>query len=359
MMAEAAFVWNHALALQRRFYSLSKALSWKRNYISFYDMCHHFAKRIHRTRLASHTVREILMRQDSAYTMFFKKVKKRPPKFKRTKDFTSFAYDYCGYKLYGNEFIITKTSKRFKFALSRKWEGNVKWVRVIRSNEEWFLIVDTDATPKDYGKTHEGASVGIDFGLKTFMTLSDGRKITSPQFYRGTMNRINKWERLLSKTRKGSNHWYSYKRQINRLHAELRNKRTDWFFKTAHDLCRDYDYIFIEDLNIAAMMKRKGWGRKICDIGWASFVGILQHVSTKYGVVVHKIDRFYPSSRLCSCGHKNDALSLNDREWTCPVCGQINDRDLNAAQNILRRGIVELRSICKTVPEHALVGAVR
>lgn len=359
MMAEAAFVWNHALALQKRFYALSKTLEWKRSYISFYDMCHHFAKRITRTRLASHTVREILMRQDNAFSMFFKKVKKRPPKFKRAKDFTSFAYDYCGYKLYGNELIITKTSKRFKFVLSRKWEGNVKWIRIIRSNGDWYLIVDTDAVPNTYGETHTGASIGIDFGMKTFMTLSNGIRIESPQFYRHSMNEIKKWGRLLSKSKKGSNHWYSYKRRLNQIYANLKNRRTDWFFKTAHTLCKNYEFVFIEDLNMAGMMRRKGWGRKISDLGWASFVSILEHISAKYGVTVHKIDRFYPSSRLCVCGYKNETLKLNDREWVCPSCGQIHDRDVNAAQNIYRRGIAELGSFGKTISECALNGTAR
>ena len=117
-------------------------------------------------------------------------------------------------------------------------------------------------------------------------------------------------------------------------------------WKLAHDLCRNYDYIFIEDLNLNGMMKM--WGRKVSDLSHGTFINILEQTAVKYDVVVHKIDRWYPSSKLCDCGYKNDKLTLKDREWVCPQCGQIHDRDINAAKNILRKGISELVSNSKT-----------
>ena len=359
MMAEAAFVWNHALALQKRYYSLSKTFGWDKKYISLYEMEHHFAKRIKRTRLASHTVREMLKRQDIAFNRFFKKIAKRPPKFKKAVALTSFVFDYSGYKLYGDEFIINKISKRFKFSLSRRWEGRVKLVRVVRSNNDWYIVIVTDASPKQYGKTHTGASVGVDFGLKTFMTFSDGTRIEAPLFYKQLSNKIVKWQRLLSKSSLGSNHRKAYKRQLNRVYADLNNKRRDWYYKTAHRLCQQYEFIFIEDLNISGMMTHKNWGRKVSDLGWSTFVGILESISTKYGVTLHKVGRYFASSRLCDCGYKNDALRLSDREWVCPNCGQVHDRDLHAAQNIYRQGVADLRSIGKTLQSVAYAGSMR
>ena len=117
-------------------------------------------------------------------------------------------------------------------------------------------------------------------------------------------------------------------------------------WKLAHDLCRNYDYIFIEDLNLNGMMKM--WGRKVSDLSHGTFINILEQVANKYDVVIHKIDRWYASSKLCNCGYKNDKLTLKDREWICPQCGQIHDRDINAAKNILRKGISELVSNSKT-----------
>ena len=105
-------------------------------------------------------------------------------------------------------------------------------------------------------------------------------------------------------------------------------------------------HIFIEDLRLTGMTKM--WGRKMNDLAHAAFVGKLEYVASKYGVVVHKIDRWYASSKTCECGYVNKSLKLSDREWVCPKCGSINHRDLLAANNILRKGISELESMCKT-----------
>ena len=356
MMREAAFVWNHALALQKRYHSLAKAFGWENSYIKTARMQAFFAKRIKPTRLHSQTVQEILQRQDASFGLFFKHVTRRPPKFRKAEEFTSFVFKQGGYKLYGNEFIVNKISKRFKFSKSREWEGKVKNVRVFRSRGEWYILVVTDAEPMQRGKTHTGASAGIDFGLKTFMTFSDGTEIDAPQFYKRLLRKVRKWQRLLSKSTKGSNHYRAYRRQLNRVYAELADRRTDWFYQTAHDICRKYEYLFVEDLSIAGMAMMRRWGRKVNDLGWTGFLKTLEYVASKYGVIVHKIDRWYPSSKLCDCGYKNDALTLADREWVCPLCGTVHHRDEHAAQNILRRGIAELESICKTGHRAAAAG---
>ena len=117
-----------------------------------------------------------------------------------------------------------------------------------------------------------------------------------------------------------------------------------------------YDRIFLEDLNIKGMSRR--WGRKMYDQAHSSFVVKLEYVATQYNVVVHKIDRFFPSSKTCTCGYVNKELRLTDREWVCPHCGTVHDRDLLAANNILRRGIVELESNSKT-KKHSVDGQLR
>ena len=356
MMREAAFVWNHALALQKRYHSLAVRFGWERTYINSVRMQKHFAKRVARTRLDAQTVQELLQRQDASFRLFFKRVTRRPPKFRRAEEFTSFVFKQTGFKLYGNEFIVNKISKRFKFSKSREWEGKVKNVRVFRSRGEWYILVVTDAEPMQRGKTHTGASAGIDFGLKTFMTFSDGTEIEAPQFYKRLLRKVRKWQRLLSKSTKGSNHYWAYRRQLNRVYTELADKRRDWFYQTANDICRKYEYLFVEDLSIAGMARMRHWGRKVNDLGWTGFLKTLEYVASKYGVTVHKIDRWYPSSKLCDCGYKNDALTLADREWVCPLCGTVHQRDAHAAQNILRRGIAELESICKTGHRVAAAG---
>ena len=341
MLRESAFVWNHALALQKRYYALYKT------FIPSAKLQKHFAKRIKRNLLHSQTVQEIIQRLDTAYQRFFKHVAKRPPKFKRAKDFVSFAFKQGGFALNGNELIINRIRKRFRFSYSREYKGNIKMVRIKRSHlGEYYVYVITDSQPSSYGKSHNGASIGIDFGLKTYMTLSDGERIDNPQFLKHSIKDIRKASRRLSKCQKGSNHREQSRLSYCRLQEKLVNKRTDFMWKLSHSLCRNYDYIFIEDLNLNGMMKM--WGRKVSDLSHGTFINILEQVANKYNVVVHKIDRWYPSSKLCDCGYKNNKLMLKDREWVCPHCGQIHDRDVNAAKNILRKGISELVSNGKT-----------
>ncbi|MDE5888902.1 MAG: transposase [Bacilli bacterium] len=341
MLREACFVWNHALALQKRYYALYKA------FIPSAKMQKHFAKHIKRNLLHSQSVQEILQRLDVAYNRFFKHISKRPPKFKKSKDFCSFAFKQGGFALNGNELTINRLKKRFRFSYSRSYEGRIKMLRVKRSHlGEFYVLIITDSQPKSYVKSHNGASIGIDFGLKTYMTLSNGKQIEHPQFLKRNLKKIRKASRRLSKCEKGSNHKELARKAYCRLQEALVNKREDFMWKLSHDLCRKYDYIFIEDLNLQGMVRM--WGRKVTDLSHGTFVSILEQVSRKYGVTIHKIDRWYASSKLCKCGYKNENLALTDRQWVCPHCGQIHDRDVNAAKNILRRGISELVSSGKT-----------
>lgn len=338
MLGECCFVWNHALSLQKRYYRMSG------KYISIGRMQKHFAKRIKRNLLHSQTVQEILERLDESYSRFFKKRSKRPPKFKRFDRFNSFVFKQGGFMLNGNIFTINKGKKRFKFSYSRHYEGNIKQIRIIRETCRRFsLIIVTDHNPvNSYRKTHDGASVGLDFGLKTYLTKSDGSEIASPLFFKRYQDKIKKCGKRVSNAKKGSNNRSRRLFELQQVHRKINNLKSDFQWKLAHELCKRYDYIFIEDLNIEAM--RRIWGKKISDLCHSSFIDKLMYVSLKYGVIVHKIDKWYPSSKTCECGYINKLLSLKDRKWICPECESINDRDVLAARNILRKGISELES---------------
>lgn len=346
MLREASFVWNHCLALQKRYYSLYG------KYVTNNAMKKHYAKRIKRTLLHSQTTQEILERLDTAYQRFFKKLAKRPPKFRKAIDFCSIVYKQGGFSLNGNVLTVNTIKTRFKFSYSRPYEGRVKRISIKRSRiGEYYLIITTDAEPKAYGKTHNGASVGIDFGLKTYMVLSDGTTVKNPQYLKADLDNVRRKSRSLSKCKKASNNSERRRKGVCREFESITNKREDFQWKLAHELCQKYDYIFIEDLSLLGMTRM--WGRKMSDLAHAEFVSKLEHIARKYGVTVHKIDRFYPSSKTCECGYVNKNLSLKDREWVCTECGKVNDRDLNAAENILRRGISELWSGSKTVSDTA------
>ena len=344
MLREACFVWNHALAIQKRYYALFG------KYIACSRMQSHFSKRIRRTLLHSQTTQEILARLDLSYRRFFKRLNRRPPKFRRASDFSSIVYKQGGFKLNGNVLVVNSIKTHFKFSYSRAYEGKVRQLRIRRSRlgEYWLHIVtDAVAPAVPYRKTRKGASVGMDFGLKTYLTLSDGTRIENPQFFKGGLNELRRRSKALSRCEKGSNHRRGRRRDLERWHERIRDCRDDWQWKTCHELCRRYDTVCIEDLNLVGMSRL--WGRKMGDLAFGAFVQKLEHVASKYGVTVVKVDRFYASSKTCSvCQRVNERLSLRDRSWTCPSCGTVHDRDLNASINILRQGIASSGSTRKT-----------
>ena len=339
MLREACFVWNHALALQKRYYSLYK------KYINVDKLQKHFTKRIHRHYMHSQSVQEVIQRLDASYKRFFKHKAKRPPKFKRHKDFTSFVFKQGGFIINGNVFHLNSVKKDFRFCYSRKYQGNIKLLRIKRSPKgDWYIFIVTDANSEPITKTHNGASIGIDFGLKTYLTLSNGEKVQNPQFLKHDLNKLQKLSRAYSKASKSRKEYA--RRSLASFYEHLSRKRKDWQRMLAHELCRRYDYIFIEDLRLTGMTKL--WGRKMNDLAHGQFVILLTEIAARYGCVVHKIDRYYPSSKLCSCGYKNNDLTLQDRKWVCPICGRTHDRDVLAAANILRRGIYEMARKSKT-----------
>ena len=342
LFQEARFVWNRFLAIQKRYYSIF------RKFASAVQLQKHYSKRYKRTYLHSQTAQEVIQRLDLAYQRFFKHLAKRPPKFKNKQAFTSFVYKQGGFSINGNTITLNSIKKTFKFHLSREVKGNVKRVIIKRSAlNDYYVVIVTDHTPNQYNiQSRNGASVGIDFGLKTYLTLSDGTEVSNPQYLKHNLRKLQQASKNLSRKVKGSHNRQRAKRSLCSLHEHISNSRKDFQWKLAHLLCKQYEYIFLENLSLLGMTRL--WGRKMNDLAHSSFVDILCYVATKYGTTVHKIDRFYASSKLCDCGYKNDNLALTDREWVCPQCGQIHDRDVHAATNILRRGIYELESVHKT-----------
>ena len=342
MLREACFVWNHALALQKRYYSLTG------KYCSCARMKAHFARRITRHLLHSQTVQEILERLDESFRRFFNHLAARPPKLKKAEQFQSIVWKQGGFKLNANVFVVNSIKQHFKFSYSRPYEGRVRQVRIKRSHlGEYYLYIVTDAVAQPCRKSHNGASVGLDFGLKHYQTADDGTRINSPLFLRQGMKDLKKASRHLSKCEKGSSHRKAARLNLDRIHEKIAHRRDDWQWNLCHGLCRKYDVICIEDLQLTGMSRL--WGRKMSDLAFGSFVQKLEHTASKYGCRVVKIDRYYPSSKTCNvCQYVNELLSLSDRSWTCPSCGTSHERDVNAAKNILRQGIASSGSPCKT-----------
>src|SRR5690606_12615419 len=285
----------------------------------------------------------ICQRVDEAYKRFFKGLAKRPPKFKKAKNFNSFVLKQNGWKISENVLTIGKT--RYKFSKSRHYE-NIKRITVKRNKlGEIFFVLCCDLKPIKYERVGD-ATIGIDFGLKSFLTTSNGQEIQSPEFFKSNLKAIKSLNKQLSKKKKGSKNRLKALKNLQRAHINISNKRNDFEWKLAHQLCKNHSFIAIEDLNIEAM--KRLWGRKVSDLSFSSFVLKLEQVANKYNTVVQKVDRWFASSKTCTCGVVNRELKLSDREWACTSCGEVHQRDVLAANNILRQGIVEYRTKYKT-----------
>jgi putative transposase len=303
---------------------------------------HHIAKLRKRNKFwqlaGSQAVQDICQRIEKAYQLFFKHSKKgvRPPNFKKVKKYKSFTLKQAGYKFLGGN-RIKIGSKVYQFWNSIAIEGKVKTVTIKRTPlGEMFLVVVVDGSCPEI-KSETGKIAGFDFGLKTFLTCSEGFYIQSPQFLRQALNEVKKASRNLSKKRFGSNNWEKARKHLVRQHEKVVNRRRDWFWKLSHQLTDQFDVLCFETLNLKGMQRL--WGRKISDLAFGEFIEILEWVVTKKEKLIVFIDKWYPSSKTCfHCGHVLEKLELDVREWRCPSCSNINGRDENASLNIKRVG---------------------
>jgi len=150
-----------------------------------------------------------------------------------------------------------------------------------------------------------------------------------------SLNQLRKLNKAVSRKQKGSGNWWRAVRELARLYRKIANQRRDWHYKRATDLCRQFDNIVTETLNLEGM--KRLWGRKVSDLAFYQFVEILKYKCLKHKRAFFQVSQWRTTTKPCSdCGHHNENLSLSDREWTCPECGSHHDRDVNAAINILR-----------------------
>lgn len=201
------------------------------------------------------------------------------------------------------------------------------------------IVIDQGTHP--IIKFETGKIAGFDFGLKTFLTCSEGFKVESPQFLKSSLDDIKKASQQHLRKLKGSRHRERARKHLVRQHEKVSNRRRDWLWKLAHQLTDLFDVLCFETLNLKGMQRL--WGRKISDLAFGEFKTILEWVAGKKGKQIVYIDPWYPSSKTCSCcGHVLGELDLSTRRWRCPRCQKENDRDENASVNIKRVGISAL-----------------
>lgn len=342
----ASEVWNFCVAMCRMYYKTygqTLSVNTLKKYITRLKKRRKWQ---HWNNLGSQAIQDVVERIGRSYDAFFKHIKgkrhgkKSPPGFKKRTKYKSFTLKQAGYSFDADSNVVIINGQRYKFWKSRPIDGTVKTLTVKRTIQgEYYLFIVVKKECNDV-LPRAGKSVGMDFGLKHFLTLDDGSVIDSPQWYKTSLAEIRKAHRRLSRCQKGSRNREKAIRHLNKVYERVSNLRKEWFFKLAHHLVGEYAIICIEDLNLEGM--KKLWGRKVSDLAFAEFVFILEWVASNAGTEVVKIDRWAPSSKACHvCGTVNENLTLKQREWDC-TCGAHLDRDVNAAINIRLLGLNQL-----------------
>jgi putative transposase len=350
----AGVIYNHAIALHRRYYRMwKKHLSCAKlqSHIAKLRKCNPFWQLV-----GSQAVQDICQRIEKAYQLFFKHPSKgvRPPGFKKVKKYKSFTLKQAGYKFLGDN-RVKIGSRVYQFWKSRDIEGTIKTVTIKRTSlGELFLVVVVDGVAPSEVQSATRNEAGFDFGLKQFLTCSEGFKLDAPQFFKHSLKAIRKANQQLSRKQKGSHQRERARKHLARQHEKIAYQRRDWFWKLAHQLTDQFDVLYFEDLNLKGMQRL--WGRKVSDLAFREFLQIMEWVARKKGKSVVYRDRWFPSSKTCNhCGHVLEKLDLETRWWRCPICHAENDRDHNAAINIklgrnLSRSLGDVRQAPLAIP---------
>jgi putative transposase len=280
---------------------------------------------------------------DNAFTRFFRKQSKFPT-FKKKNGRGSIQYPQkVSVDFKRSKVKLPKVGEVF-CVFDRKFDGKIKTCTVSKTPTGKFFIsilVDNDQTlPSKVPIILDGA-IGIDLGLTHFAILSDGTKVPNPRFLSKLLDRLNVLQRRASRKVKGSNNRRKANLKVARLYETISNQRSDFLHKLSTKLIRENQTIILEDLNVAGMLRNHCLAQNISDVSWGEFVRLLTYKAEWYGKNLIKIGRFDPSSKLCSCcGWKNPNLTLDVRSWTCQECHTQHDRDVNAAINIKKFGLI-------------------
>ncbi|NES03210.1 MAG: IS200/IS605 family element transposase accessory protein TnpB [Okeania sp. SIO2F4] len=334
------YVWNQSLAHCNQLYinGIIKP--------SYTDLTKQFITQAKRELLwlkevASTPLQQSLKDLDQAYKNFFnsckgkrKGLKVKPPKFKSRKSKQTARFVGANYQINQDKIYLPKVGK-IKIFWSRPLASKPTSLTIIRdSANRYFASFVIETNPESLPKADN--SIGIDLGISTFATLSNGEKILAPKPLKKNLKKLVKFQRRFAKSLPGSKRREKRRMKIARLHAKIQDIRTDFLHKLSTNLVRKYDTIVLEDLNVSGMVRNHKLAKAISDLGWRQFRTLTEAKCEKYGREFRVINKWEPTSQKCSCcGFRGGKKELNVREWTCLNCGAKHDRDVNAAINIL------------------------
>lgn len=278
---------------------------------------------------------------DTAFNNFFNK-RSKFPKFKKKSNEQSFKVPINSTFKLSNEKIIFP-----KFKDGVKYRGNIDLNDLLKFNSitisktpsgKYYASLQGEFNYKPKEKCEN--NIGIDLGIKDFLTTDKGVKVENPKHLKKSLKKLKYNQRQLSKKKKGSKNRNKQRIIFAKIYEKITNKRNDFLHKLSSKIVDENQVICLEDLSVKNMVKNHKLAQSISDVSWSKFIDMLKYKSEWDERKLVQIDRFYPSSKSCSeCHYINDNLTLSDREWTCPSCNTHHDRDINAAKNILTQGI--------------------
>lgn len=343
------FVYNWALALQKRYYAMfGKSLS-RTQIQSQLVKKKKTGKFTWRGEVNSQSLLNALLNVYTAFTNFFKG-RAKFPRFK-SKKIPQRSYQcpqHCTVNFEQGTINLPKI-KGIKTVFSREFVGNIKTVTISKTATNKYyasILVDTgkhDTIPTPT-TIEPNLTVGIDLGISHLLNLSDGSKFDNPKYLAKASKRLAIQQKIFARKQKQSKNYQKQKLAVACIHEKVRNARLDLHHKITHSLiCENQATSYaLEDLSVKNMVKNRKLAKAITDVSWGQFVTLLTYKANWYGKNILKVNRFFASSKICShCHHKLDSLPLSVRNWTCPSCQTHHDRDVNAASNIRYQALAD------------------
>lgn len=330
------FVFNHYLNARKEAYLANK------KFVSYYDNAEDLTKIKGEEQfkwmkeINSQSLQSSLRNLDTAYNKFFRKQAKFP-RFKSKHNKQSFTIPQ-NILIKNNKLFVSKFREGIKINGFKEIQGKILFATVSKTvSGLYFVSLTCEVNHEPYSKT--GSVVGIDTGIKTLATLSNGKTYENVKYLKTKLKKLKFNQRLLSKKIKGSSSRQKQKEKLARIHEKITNVRKDHLHKVSTEIIKNHDVVCVEDLSVKSMMKNHVLAQALSDVALGTFYSMLEYKAEWNDRKFVKIDRFFPSSKMCSgCNFIKQDLTLNDRTWTCSQCGVKHDRDLNASINILNQG---------------------